>query len=274
MQEQCSAAIREIDAATLHQLLDSQEESPPLLIDVRQPQEFAQGHIPGALLIPLGQLELPHPALTDTARPIVVYCRSGKRSMVGAKILCARGFGHIMSLQDGILGWPYAMLAGAPKEVLDPGEAKSVQEILLHAMGRELRAQNFYRQWLSQTDEEVLKITLQELASREEEHMAAIYERYLAWCRENVVTPLTGSEFREKASISQDEHGYSTEQTSVPPSFSQEDLLELAVEKELEAYNFYKTSAEMINSVELRELLFTLSFEERVHAASLLKLLK
>ncbi len=271
MQGHCSVVVREIGAATLHQLLDSPKEA-PLLIDVRQPQEFVQGHIPGALLIPLGQLELPHPALTDRSRPIVLYCRSGKRSMAGANILCNKGFEQIMSLKDGILGWPYATLAGPPRDVFAPAETTTAKDILLHAMGKEIRAHKFYGEWLSQTDETALKTLLQELASREEGHMVAIYERYFAWCEANAVIPLNNAEFKQEATFSLEDTGNAGEQFFPTPS-SREDLLELAVEKEWEAYNFYKTSAEIMPSIELRELLLALSFEERVHATSLLNLM-
>ena len=63
-----------------------------LLLDVRTPGEFAGGHIEGALNIPVQELGQRLGELGDKARPIVVYCRSGKRSSRAASML--KGAGH------------------------------------------------------------------------------------------------------------------------------------------------------------------------------------
>ena len=267
MQNHCTSSVREIDAAELQQMLNRQKDyPPPLIIDVRQPQEYQQSHIPGALLIPLGQLEVPHPALVNPARPTVVYCRSGKRSMAGAMILCRMGYQDLMSLKGGILGWHFETLSGPSRAVLSQEEANSVQDLLTLAMGREMLAQGLYRQWSIISKEEPVKKLLQELFFREAAHMDAIYNRYLSWCGENDTVPLDRDQLRA-AAVSPEE-----EKTDAPFS-SAEELLELAVAREFEAYNFYRTSAELTSDEELRGLLFDLSFEERTHASSLLHLL-
>lgn len=267
MQNQCANSIREINVAELRQLLEQEENNPPLLIDVRQPQEYVQAHLPGALLIPLGQLEVPHPALADRARPTVVYCRSGKRSMAGAMILCGLGFTNIMSLKGGITGWPYETLSGPPKPVFTPEQATTVVEVLQEAMKREILAQSFYRNWSAGAEPGPLQGLLKELVSREQEHMEGIYQRYLSWCEKNGITPV------EQEKFAAGESPQSAAEAADPSFSSREELLELAVAKEFEAYNYYKTSAEMILDEEVRGLLFDLSFEERNHAASLLELL-
>lgn len=72
-----------------------------LLLDVRGPEEFAAGHIPGALNIPLGELrsrlgELP------TDRPLRLYCQVGFRSYLAQRILCQRGFADVSTLSGGL----------------------------------------------------------------------------------------------------------------------------------------------------------------------------
>jgi phage shock protein E len=62
-----------------------------LLLDVRTPGEFADGHVQGALNIPVQELEA-RVAELDASRPVVVYCRSGNRSGTAAGMLRARGF--------------------------------------------------------------------------------------------------------------------------------------------------------------------------------------
>ena len=86
----------------------------PLLLDVREPAEFAAAHIAGALNVPRGVLEQAcewdhdetEPALVDQpARAIVVVCRSGKRSLLAADTLQQLGYTDVMSLATGVRGW-------------------------------------------------------------------------------------------------------------------------------------------------------------------------
>jgi rhodanese-related sulfurtransferase len=74
------------------------------ILDVRQPEEWAQFHIPGATLIPLGELpdrlkEVPQD------RQVVVVCRSGKRSAQGRDILLKAGFSQVTSMAGGLTEW-------------------------------------------------------------------------------------------------------------------------------------------------------------------------
>lgn len=74
-----------------------------LLIDVRTPEEFASGHIPGAVNIALPTL--PQQMVTlPKEQPIVLYCRSGARSREAAKILSQGGFNDVYNL-GGIIEW-------------------------------------------------------------------------------------------------------------------------------------------------------------------------
>lgn len=74
------------------------------LIDVREPSEWKLGHIPGARLVPLGQLEDEIPRL-DPSRETVVYCKVGGRSSHAAKQLIAAGMRNVANLSGGILAW-------------------------------------------------------------------------------------------------------------------------------------------------------------------------
>lgn len=77
------------------------------ILDVRQPDEWNEYHVPGSTLIPLGELaarvkELPRD------KPIVVVCRSGNRSATGRDILLRAGFGSVTSLAGGLSQWKAA----------------------------------------------------------------------------------------------------------------------------------------------------------------------
>ncbi len=74
------------------------------LLDVREPHEFAQAHIPGARLIPLGQLKARLHEL-DPQEEYIVVCRSGNRSAIACRLLWEHGFTGARNLTGGMLAW-------------------------------------------------------------------------------------------------------------------------------------------------------------------------
>ncbi len=81
-------------------------------VDVRTPEEWDEGHIPGATLIPLSELversgELPK------GEPILLYCRSGNRSLQAMNLLAAEGFSNLSTMDGGFIDW---VAAGYPAE--------------------------------------------------------------------------------------------------------------------------------------------------------------
>jgi rhodanese-related sulfurtransferase len=74
------------------------------LIDVREPDEVAEGTLPGAVNIPLGQLSERTGEL-DSARRVVVLCRSGGRSTMACEVLTSAGFGDVINLDGGMLAF-------------------------------------------------------------------------------------------------------------------------------------------------------------------------
>ena len=87
-----------------------------VLIDVREPAEYASGHLPGAINLPRGVLEFQiraHPAMGCTTsealaaadRPLVLYCLSGGRAALAADSLQQLGFSQVSSLAGGITAW-------------------------------------------------------------------------------------------------------------------------------------------------------------------------
>ena len=72
------------------------------LVDVREPAEVAEGTLPGAINIPLGELPS-RVAELDPSRRVVVLCRSGGRSTQAAEFLTAAGFADVVNLSGGML---------------------------------------------------------------------------------------------------------------------------------------------------------------------------
>lgn len=78
-----------------------------LLLDVRRPDEFAQGHLPGAVNMDVSDPDFAQRIGTlDPKRQAFVYCRSGARSAKAAKELGVAGFTHVFNLAGGMLEWP------------------------------------------------------------------------------------------------------------------------------------------------------------------------
>jgi sulfur dioxygenase len=87
--------------------------TPPLLLDVREPDEFTGelGHIPGSVLVPLKELPERVAEFADAKhRDVIVVCRAGVRSTTAAALLTGLGFDHVANLKGGMLDWDAAQL--------------------------------------------------------------------------------------------------------------------------------------------------------------------
>ena len=94
-----------ITAEEAKEIMDSEEGY--VILDVRTQEEYDQGHIPGAILIPNTEIEdRAEEVLTDKDQLILVYCRSGRRSQLAAEALVELGYTNIKEF-GGILDWPY-----------------------------------------------------------------------------------------------------------------------------------------------------------------------
>ena len=94
--------IQEIQPSRLAQRLERGEKLE--IIDVREPYEWAIGHIPGARLVPLAQISEEIPRL-DKRRETILYCKVGARSRVAAQQLANAGVADVRNLAGGILRW-------------------------------------------------------------------------------------------------------------------------------------------------------------------------
>jgi phage shock protein E len=90
------------------------EEDPTIvLVDVRTEAEFTEEHIPGALLVPVDELESLAPEMIpDKEATYIVYCRSGNRSATAAQQLIDMGYQNIYDM-GGIIDWPYETETGS-----------------------------------------------------------------------------------------------------------------------------------------------------------------
>src|SRR3989440_2418017 len=117
--QQIRGEIDEIDAGRASALLDSDE--PPVLVDVRERDEWEEGHIPGAVHLPRGYLESRiEQTAPDRRRPMVVYCAAGNRSAFAAKTLAELGYEEVSSLAGGFTDWKRNGFPTELPRTLDP----------------------------------------------------------------------------------------------------------------------------------------------------------
>ncbi|HEY6605759.1 MAG TPA: molybdopterin-synthase adenylyltransferase MoeB [Gaiellaceae bacterium] len=134
--QQVRDEIAEVDAGGARELIDARD---PLIVDVREQDEWDEGHIPGAIHIPRGFLESRiERAAPDSTRPVLLYCSAGNRSAFAAKTLAELGYEDVASLAGGFTDWkrngfPVELSAG-----LDPQRrARYSRHLLIPEVGEE-----------------------------------------------------------------------------------------------------------------------------------------
>ncbi|MEO7995271.1 MAG: molybdopterin-synthase adenylyltransferase MoeB [bacterium] len=107
-------------------------DTPPVIIDVREADEVAEGQVPEALAIPRGMLELKiEAAVPDRDQPIVCYCAGGTRSLLAAESLGRLGYTHVESMAGGFNRWKDEGRPIAKPEVLSADEKRRYSRHLL-----------------------------------------------------------------------------------------------------------------------------------------------
>jgi rhodanese-related sulfurtransferase len=99
-----SGDIKDIQPVELNDLLINGNGSRPVVVDVREPWEYQQGHIPGAILMPLGQLSSRMNEL-DLEKPVAVICATGNRSQSASALLGQKGFKTVYNVIGGTMQW-------------------------------------------------------------------------------------------------------------------------------------------------------------------------
>ena len=161
--------------AQLEQYRQTHHEKEYMLLDVREPDEYEESHIPGARLVPITQLVRDMDGLPDN-RDLIFYCRSGARSMAAAAMVLEEEIssGKIYNLSGGLMNWEGRLAADYPKvQVFDA--AAGLQTLLITAMDLEKGAQQFYLAVRDRTTETNLRQTFDTLSKAEIGHAKMIY---------------------------------------------------------------------------------------------------
>lgn len=260
-----------LNAGQLAELQKENAEGDVLLVDVREPAEYAAGHIPGAQLIPLLQLE----ARVHDLRPAphtVFYCHSGQRSLrAAAHVVMSRGLDNIYSLEGGVVGWDGRPLPDFPN--LKAFEAAdNLEEVLRRAMDLEKGALRLYESFLAENVGTPLEKPLLELASAELAHVRGLYKALrnqlgsAAPSFEEVYSTLKGDILESGEEIT----GVITRMAQVGRA-GPITVLELALELELRAYDLYSKLGHREGDAEIRKTFKQLAAQERRHAKVVLR---
>ena len=97
---------QQISAEEAKAIIDEQHGA--IILDVREPNEYNSGHIPGAVLLPVGSIneDSAKDAIPAKSTAVLVYCRSGNRSKAASSVLVELGYTQVYEF-GGIIDWPY-----------------------------------------------------------------------------------------------------------------------------------------------------------------------
>ena len=130
----------EVDAKEAQQLISSP--TPPLLIDVREQNEWDAGYLAGATHVPKGVISFTIPNIApEKSTPILLYCAGGVRSAAAAETLAGLGYTNLTSMAGGINGWSAAGLQVVETTTLTPEQkSRYSRHLLLPGVGAEGQA--------------------------------------------------------------------------------------------------------------------------------------
>ncbi|RZN41358.1 MAG: hypothetical protein EF813_02630 [Methanosarcinales archaeon] len=280
MRPNCSTnKIKRLTPREAKKILDNDPEGTFQLLDVRQPREYESEHIPGAKLIPLGELEHRYKEL-DNNQGIISYCRTGHRSMAASTILRNHGLENVYNLNGGIRAWNYEIVKETTNDKLITGGEETF-DILIVALMLEKGALEFYTKAQKLVKDENAAQVFRRLVAMEDTHLQRLYVRYNQLLRET--KSLLGAadelpslnQLKDELSTTYMEGGtkINGELAKIGDPAVMDDLeaLKIGLEKEYAAYDFYTRVADTADDAKTRNLLHKLAGEEKGHINLLLQ---
>jgi len=259
-----------LDAVQARQYMQEHASGTYTLVDVRQPKEYEEAHLPGARLIPLPQLSDRVAELAQD-QPLIVYCAIGGRSEMAARFLASRGFAEVYNLSGGIKAWRGETVTtpvGWQRPLL---EAHAGLEALARlALQMERGLGRLYAELAAGAADPDVKLLLEELAGWEAAHGDEL--RALAR-KAGVSEAVLGAE----ADGTLVEGGFEAERLvadNVALLGSREAMLTLAMMVEAQALDLYLLFADGVTDEAARRLLRAIADEEKTHLARLGALLE
>lgn len=233
------------------------------LIDVRQPGEYQNGHIPAATLAPLNELMSGQVQL-DKAKPVVVYCHSGGRSAAAANWLVESGFEKVLDIRGGFSAWN-GLAAQGPVEMnlsLIKADADFADAFAM-AYQMEDGLQRFYLKLAPKMSNPKLTAILEKMASFEDHHKDNLKSKSdnpaeIAGTDENQI--MEGGFYVDQL-VEQVSEGIN----------SVEQLFSLSLAIEAQAFDFYSRLSAQATNANTKALFIEMAEEEKGHLALLSK---
>ena len=261
--------LKELLPDELRRYMAVKDERRYLLVDVRQPAEYAAVHIPGAMLMPLMELESRLFDLPDD-RELVFYCRNGARSQVAAMLATEAELSdnHVYNLVGGILGWQGRKVSDFPRLHVFQIESPH-PNALRTAMNLEKGAFRYYRRILEICAQEAFAPAIRELSQAEEGHARMIYA---FWKKTQTDAPPFKKLFQDLDGEIL-ESGEPLENALARLSTETADrclnILEFSLEIEYRAYDLYRNLAERETEIERRDTFLAVAQAEKKHMQTL-----
>ncbi len=258
--------VHSVDAETARSVLQAPNVDAEI-IDVRQPKEYDQGHIPGAKLIPLPQLQDRLQEI-DADKPVYVYCAVGGRSRVAAQMLSSQGFADVVNMKGGFKAWNGHQAIGGEEVGLELFDGlESFAELLKTAYGMEAGLREFYVSLASRVDDDDVRELFETLARIEQKHTRRVFQIY----HQKVDDQVDESTFAEQIVPQALEGGQSSQDyidRFAPDWNKPEEVMELAMGIEAQAMDLYTRAAQR-ESGDSREFLEQMAQEEKGHLQQL-----
>jgi rhodanese-related sulfurtransferase/rubrerythrin len=265
--------VESVDADKAAQVINSTPAQDLNIVDVRQPKEYERGHIPGARLVPLPELDNRMDEL-DREKPTLVYCAVGGRSRVAAQMLSGKGYKPVYNLKGGFKAWNGEAAAGPRTSGLELfSGSESLKDLIVTAYGLELGLQEFYESMQSRVENSEVAQLFGKLARIEEAHQERIYKEYVR----------LDPDVRDRQSFEQSvvvkalEGGMTTEEMldrMRPVQESTSGILDMAMSIEAQALDLYHRAAEVQSDEAGQDFLEQLVNEERSHLMQLGRLME
>jgi rhodanese-related sulfurtransferase/rubrerythrin len=261
--------VNDLGCEELRRFISQHHERDYLLIDVRQPAEYAINHIPGAILLPLPELEQRLSGLPP-AKDLIFYCRSGSRSEVAATLALEAQVttGRVHHLLGGILEWSGDVLAGLPRIAIFE-TSHSLPELLYTAMDLERGAWKFYHGLLPRLASSALVETFTALAGAEVGHARLVYSIWAP--TQEDPAPFETLFQRLPGAIIEGGQDLATALNTAQglATGSGLEVIEFALSLELSAFDLYRTAAERAVP-DAREALLAIAQAEKGHMRTLI----
>jgi sulfur-carrier protein adenylyltransferase/sulfurtransferase len=238
-----------------------------LVIDVRQESEYELGHIPGAKLIPLAEVEARLFSL-PADRDLIFYCHNGGRSQWAASLAGESEISQktVYNLMGGLLNWKGSTLPGYPKvRIFEKNQ--ELGRLLTAAMDLEKGAWRFYRFASDKFDDHPIGSTFEQIAISEKGHATLIYR----FRQKFEASPPPFDQLYQELAGEILEGGQGLEEAcgSLEAGRSCSATVELALNIEYSAFDLYRVMAERTSDSEARETFLALAQAEKAHMRAL-----